>query len=517
MNRNKNWLLFLMLAMAVLALIAFFHICSAYMEAAGGAGALSLPRREPLLAVCMGVSVVILLVCTGLILYVAVKEKKARRDFEHAMLTDPLTGLANREGFQSGARKLIDTARGARYAIVDFDINDFEKFNFIYSHDGGDEVLRQIGRVLREVCGKDELAARIEADHFVCLVRGASFLEIKKNIIYFDKKLQPLKHGVSILLSYGVYMIENYRDPISVMLDRATAAKNVIKGNFEQFIGVYDEELYRKQVEDSAIIGHMAQALRQREFVPYYQPKYDVRTERIVGAEALVRWILPDGTVIMPDRFIGLLEENGLIAKLDWYVFESVCSQLSEMMKDGLEPVPVSTNFSRAHLYDNGFSDRLEEIAARYGVSPELLEIEMTESMFFDNADKLIKMMEAVHEKGFHISIDDFGTGYSSLNMLKDTQFDVLKLDKAFMAQSSTERGRTIIRSILSLAKELNMTTLAEGVSQRGQVEFLRQSGCDIIQGYYFSKPVDANQFADMLKAAGNAVNTGRQPVLTGR
>lgn len=515
MNRNKSWLLYLMLALTMLALIAFFYTFSAYFGSVGGTKDISTLDPDPLLTVCMGVSVVVLLVW-GLILYIIIKERRERRTFEHALLTDPLTGLANREGFQRGVREILDKFQGLSYAIVDFDINDFEKFNSIYGHDQGDDVLRRIGRVLAQVCMKDEVAARIEADHFVCLVRGSSVEETISKTMNFDKQIRPLKPGVSVLLSYGVYLIENYRDPVSVMLDRATAAKHMIKGNYEQFIGVYDRELYQKQVEDSAIIGQMHRALINQEFVPYYQPKYDVKTEEIVGAEALVRWIQPDGNIIMPGRFIQLLEENGLIAKLDWYVYERVCSQLSEILKSGLKPVPISTNFSRAHLYDNDFSGRLEEIAEKYGVPTELLEIEMTETMFFDNADKLIEMMRDIHEKGFLISIDDFGSGYSSLNMLKDTYFDVVKLDKAFMDQSATERGRTIIISILRLAKELSMTTVAEGVSCREQLEFLRSSDCDIIQGYYYSQPVPAKDFMEMLKAEESFGGVAREAVPAG-
>ena len=458
--------------------------------------------------VACGISCAAALCSVGTMTYIRVQRGRTQGALEEVIRTDPLTGLANGEGFNAAARRLLDENRTEGYAVVDFDINYFEKFNSAYGHEAGDGVLRHISEVLKENCGKNELCARIEADHFVCLIAGGSLGEIVGRVQRFDTKIRPLKHGVTVLLSYGVYWIEDRGDPVSVLRDRATAAKRTVKGNYEQFIGVYDRKPHQRQVEDSALVGRMEEALAKGEFVAYYQPKYDTYTEEIVGAEALVRWVRPEGEITPPDRFIRLFEEQGLITKLDWYMFERVCAQLRSLRESGTEAVPVSVNFSRAHLYDEGFAEGLEEIAQRYGVPPEQLEIEMTESMFFDNPGELYRMMHDLHEKGFRISIDDFGSGYSSLNMLKDSSFDIVKLDKAFMDQSASERGRIIIRGILKLTHELQMKTVAEGVSSAEQVAFLRESGCDMIQGYYYAKPMEAGAFISMLPQAkaGQAV-----------
>lgn len=240
----------------------------------------------------------------------------------------------------------------------------------------------------------------------------------------------------------------------------------------------------------------MEESLRRGEFIPYYQPKYGACSERIVGAEALVRWIREDGTYMPPDRFIGLFEQNGLITKLDMYMFERVCKKLAAMEN----PVPVSVNFSRAHMYDADFPEKLLTIVQRYDLKYSLLEVKLTETAFFDRRDALIRNMDRLREIGFLVSIDDFGSGYSSLNLLKDVRFDTIKLDKEFL--SDTEeigRERMVVKSVLALAEALEVHTVAEGVETREQLDFLRENGCDTIQGYYFSRPLPEAEFDQLL------------------
>lgn len=240
------------------------------------------------------------------------------------------------------------------------------------------------------------------------------------------------------------------------------------------------------------MVSQMEESLRLGQFVPYYQPKYDARTERIVGAEALARWVRPGGSMISLDRFVPLFERNGLIRKLDLYMFERVCQKLSAME----HPVRISVNFSRIHLYDNDLTQKLTQIADRYHVHRALLEIELTETAFFDQRDVLIRNMNQLRESGFLVSIDDFGSGYSSLNLLKDVCFDIIKIDKEFLNETTqSERGRKVVQSIFLLADSLHVRTVAEGVETAEQLSFLRENGCDIIQGYYFSRPVPETDF----------------------
>lgn len=485
MATKRRWLLRLLIAISAVDLAAIIVIGFTY------------PENERIL---MLVAALAMASCIGAMVHITVRTRRTEETFQQTMYMDALTGLVNGEGFNVRARHLLERADRGEYAIIDFDINFFERFNSLYGHEAGDELLKHIAQVLKAKSGKDKLFARIEADHFVCLTRCANETEAVALVQKFDREIRPLKSGLSVLISYGIYRIEDNSEHVSVLRDRAIAAKRTVKGSYEQYIGIYDKQLHRRQMEDSELVGQMDKALKDGEFVPYFQPKYDTYTERIVGAEALVRWNRRVGEVTPPDRFIRLFEEKGLITKLDWYMFEMVCRQLAMLSEMEIEPVPISVNFSRAHLYEANFVKKLQEISDYYGISPELLEIEMTESMFFDDPAELYRMVAELHDVGFKISIDDFGSGYSSLNMLKDDCFDIIKLDKAFMDQSTSKWGRIIIRGILRLAHELGMETLAEGVTNREQLEFLKDSGCDLIQGYYFSKPVNADSFVQMLE-----------------
>ncbi len=449
---------------------------------------------------------VVALCAVLLIVIMAAKEKQRIQELKQlqaaelvSFRTDPVTGLYNVSGFTYAVTKALHTLPEEHFcALIDFGILNFNQYNVSFGSPAGNAVLRGAAQVLLEHCQGHQPCARLSGDRFAFLMTDCNNqAELLKQIALLDEKLHKPDGTHRLLLSYGVYIVTDRSQSLEEMCNCAVAAR--LTANLDDSnVSVYEPVIHQQQIDDSQMLEDMEEGLRLGQFIPYYQPKYDTHTERIIGAEALVRWILPNNEVRLPNRFIPLFEQNGLITKLDLYLFEKICQKLSKMSK----PVPISTNFSRAHLYDSDFPHKINTIAEKYGVPHHLLEIELTETAFFDRPDALIKMINRLREMGFLLSIDDFGSGYSSLNLLKDVCFDVIKLDKQFLSETAeTERGMIVIKSVLALASSLDVHTVAEGVETRQQFEFLRDNGCDYIQGYYFCRPVLEEEFDKLINA----------------
>ncbi len=412
-------------------------------------------------------------------------------------------------GFIHEVEEALDFLPADRFcAMLDFGILNFNQYNVSFGSPAGDAVLRRAAQTLLAHCRIKQPCARLSGDRFACFIFDCvDMQELLERIAALDEKLHAPEGTRQLQMTYGVYIIDDRTLPAETLCDRAVAARLELTG-MERKIGIYNHSVHQKQIEDAQLVECMEESLRRGEFTPYYQPKYNACTQRIVGAEALVRWLRPDGTVIPPDRFIQLFEQTGMIIKLDLYMFESVCKKLAAMD----EPSPVAVNFSRAHMYDASFPDKLMELANKHGVAPRLLEIELAETAFIDQRDALMRNLIRLRELGFVVSIDDFGSGYSSLNLLKDVRFDVIKLDKEFLAdKAEIGRSRIVIESILTLARALHVHTVAEGVETQEQLDFLRESGCDTIQGYYFSRPVPEAEFDRLLQEQHAAEREDRQ------
>ena len=414
-----------------------------------------------------------------------------------SLLTDKLTGIFNEMGFEStAAKRLEEYCQSCFYAIVDMDINLFSNFNALYGFDKGNLVLKELAVILADACGAKDACARVSADHFVCLLSGKNLDDIVNKVQTIEKEFHDIQENKGIRLSYGIYAIDDYFQSVSSMRDKAMAAKRTIKGDFQNCISIYDSSILKRSLEETEMINVMEQSMAQGEFVAYYQPKFDTYTEKMVGAEALVRWLRPGGEVKPPDRYMKLFENNGLITKLDWYIYEQVCKKLRCIIDKGERVVPISVNFSRVHFYSDNFVEQILDITDRYGLEHSLLEIEVTETVFWDDEKTLVDTINELHKSGFLVSIDDFGSGFSSLNMLKDVNFDIIKIDRGFLSQTSTtERSRVVVGAVLALAKRLGLQTVAEGVETAEQLEFLRKNGCNVIQGYYFSMPISEAEF----------------------
>lgn len=416
-----------------------------------------------------------------------------------AVTVDSLTGLLNKSGFEAEARRILDSALPeSRCAIVNFEVVAFRAYNYLYSFEAGNELIKDIADIARESIGEGGVAARLYADHFVMLVMGADEEEIYDCLRNGVKELK--RTGIRISLCGGIYLVSDRQVPVHSMIDRAIVAKDAVKYKFGSGVAIYDDSMLSYQMEDADLLGSMLQTDSPGKFVAYYQPKYGVGTETIKGAEALVRWMKPNGEIISPGHFIELFEKTGFIRKLDFQIFEETCKMLGEALAAGSPVVPVSVNFSRVHMYDQHFPKKVHDIAEKYNVDPKFLEIELTESAFFMKAEDIILVVDRLHEYGFSVAIDDFGSGFSSLNMLKDISVDVLKIDMKFL-EGFEHGGKvgTVVTSVIRMAKWLGIPVVAEGVETKEQVDFLRTLGCDMIQGYYYSKPLSQREYEALL------------------
>ena len=309
-------------------------------------------------------------------------------------------------------------------------------------------------------------------------------------------RLGENKYNLSI--NMGVYKVKEEDKDISEIMDKAIIAHSVSKGDVFDKYHIYDDEMEREMELESKIEQNMSSAIENEEFEVYYQPKFFIESEKIYGAEALVRW-KHDGKIIPPDKFIPIFEKNKFILKLDLYILDKVCKDIKEWKEKYDKEIVVSVNVSRQHFMDEHFLEKYLMVTAKHCINTNNIDLEITESATIEEGIDIIEIMNKMKELGFLISIDDFGTGYSSLSSLQDMPADILKIDKSFVDKiGKTEKN--IVDYIINIAKELKLTTIAEGVETQKQREYLLEKGCDIIQGYYYSKPLPKEEFEKYLK-----------------
>lgn len=417
---------------------------------------------------------------------------------------DPLTKGPNRSKFDLDAGGAILEGAPGDYVLVSMDIRKFKLINDLFGIEMGDKTLRHVYEVLERHLEDGEFATRTAADNFCLLLRNADKLKIVNRLGLMAQEINRFNEGMErkyfLSLVFGICPVLDTNLPLTQLLDRANVALKSIKdtGDSRLFACQFYSDLDRLELmREKDMENRMQDALNDGEFVIYLQPKLSLKSDAIAGAEALVRWQDPERGLIPPNEFIPFFEKNRFIIDLDLYVFEQVCILLRKWLDAGLTPVPISVNMSRAHLAHSNFLDAYEAICAENEVPPELLEIELTETLVFTNPEVLFQVIDQIHRRGFRCSMDDFGSGYSSLNLLKDLQMDTLKLDRAFFTSQEADnpRERDVVTSVIDLAEKLSMTTVAEGVESQKQVDFLKQSSCDMVQGYVFSKPVPIPDF----------------------
>ncbi len=414
---------------------------------------------------------------------------------------DDVTGGKNKKEFVRVASMLLKGE--GEFVVVYANIDRFKLINDAYGDDVGDEVLRKVHQVIdEELLRWDEVSGRIMADNFGMLMRFHSMKKLEHRLSRINNQLAGIldKDGQSygIKMYFGVYPVRDKVADVSAMLEGANLALKKVSNSAQHLVhmGVYEEKERKLLSREKELEMKMERALRNGEFVPFLQPKYELANETIGGAEALVRWIDPEEGMIFPNEFIPLFEKNGFVVELDLYMFEQVCKLVEEWNAKGYRKIPVSVNMSRGHFSVPGFFDRYREILERYNVPENSIEIELTESLFYNEMSMLKELINKIHEAGMLCSIDDFGSGYSSLNMLKNVKVDALKLDRVFFKEAEDDqRGKDIVNSVIHLAQSLNLRTISEGVEIRSQVDYLKEMDCDYIQGYVFAKPMPVKEF----------------------
>ncbi len=435
------------------------------------------------------------------------RDRKEAKVLSH---TDPVTGGGNWDWFEAASKETLRRSGDQKYAMVLFDIDEFRVFNDQFGHAEGDRAMRSVWNVVRESLDEAEPFARAAADHFNILMKYRDAAGIERRLKYIAERIQrdflSSVYNYSVKLSFGVYCITDKTAGISQMSDRSNLARKMIKGNRECMVGFYDQAAHDRIIQEKNIENAMAGALENGEFKVYFQPKYSISSQKIVGAEALVRWRHRELGTVPPSVFIPIFEKNGFVENIDIFVFEKTCEKLHEWIEQGVEPVPISVNVSRLNLHNPEFAKRARDIAQKYDVPCRLIELELTESTVIDfkNTGKLIGIMNDLKAGGFTIAMDDFGSGYSSLNMLRWLPVDVLKLDREFFGtDTGTRRGEMVISDMVSMAKHLDIVVVAEGVETAEQVQFLSTTGCDIVQGYYFARPMPIECFEKLRASAG--------------
>ena len=413
---------------------------------------------------------------------------------------DPASGGKNMQYFYDRARLILKRKRNKypEYAILDARMQKYDSYCTCYGVERGMELIEILYNELSKSVNKYEVLAHSEKADFALLLGYTDKEELYNRIISITNGLKCASGDDNSKFNVGIYEVDDGNIDTECMYNFAGVALNSITESEDGSICTYntkmrDEELWVNMVEND-----MKHAMENGEFQVYLQPKYSTKEEKLSGAEALVRWIHPTRGFISPGRFVPIFEKNGFVLNLDDFMISEVAKQQAKWMSEGKELFPISVNVSRAHFTRADLAEHICGIVDKYGVPHDKIELELTESAFFDDKEVLIKTVKKLKEYGFEISMDDFGAGYSSLNSLKEMPLDVLKLDAEFFRGEDDEnRGEVIVGEAITLAKKLNMRIVAEGIETREQVDSLARMDCDLIQGYYFAKPMPISEFEE--------------------
>lgn len=408
---------------------------------------------------------------------------------------DRLTGLYTKEFFYQKVRECLDANPDREYTILCTNYENFKWYNDTFGRESGDRLLIEGADLLRKRVGDEAIICRYSADRFLCFQDSETERMGRKCFIEGRvHNRSELKENLTVKL--GIYEISDRSIPVEQMCDRALLVVDSVKGMYNKYIAVYNEELREKLLREKKITDVMATALEEGQFIVYLQPKYSLNDNRIIGAEALVRWIHPEWGFMSPGEFIPLFEKNDFISYLDKFVWETVCARLQNWKEKGYHVLPVSVNVSRADIFKLDLVDVFNGLIRKYDIDSDYLHLEITESAYTDHSEQIIGTVEKLRKLGFTIEMDDFGSGYSSLNMLSQMSLDILKLDMKFIQNEMMKPvEQSILNDIISMAHRLNLKVVAEGIETEEQAERLRTLDCDYAQGYYFAKPMPIEEF----------------------
>ena len=409
---------------------------------------------------------------------------------------DSLTGLLNRDQFYDDVHDMVTQHHDTTFYLVCSNIKDFKFINEIFGMEKGNQVLIKQAKLMASNSSERTICARLMNDRFaLCLPREFDEKRVADSI----KELQREFTGNSFHLHMymGVYEIRDRDEDVSIMVDKANIAADTIKNNYDCFVAYYDEHLLEISIEQRRLLGEFEPALQKDEFVMYLQPQVN-RNGVARGAEALVRWAHPSRGIMTPYAFIDILENAGLIYKLDLYIWEKAAQKLAEWKEKGYGSYHISVNISTKDFYIIDIYETFTGLINKYGIAASNLHLEITEKTLMTDFEKNMNIIHKLQDAGFRMEIDDFGSGYSSLNMLKDISADVLKIDMGFLRKSENEvKGQDILESIITLAGKIGMDVITEGVETKKQLDMLTMMGCHEFQGYYFSKPVPVSEFEE--------------------
>lgn len=422
----------------------------------------------------------------------------AKRNIYKILFFDMETGGFNAPHFYKKVKKLYKRIkRGvSQYAIVNIRLEKYRSLIACYGKAAIETLIDMLYKIISESAGKKEAFAHMESGDFAMMLEFASEQELNERLKLLMERLESAGNGSRLYFNMGVCKVMDYKGDPEEVYNQAYIARASINDENADSINWFSEKLREQQIWERKVENDMQGALERHEFQMYLQPKYTTNGEKVGGAEALVRWIHPTEGFVPPGRFIPIFEKNGFILQLDDYMINEVARYQAKWISEGKKVVPISVNVSRAHFLNDNLAEHIRNIIDSYCVPHDCIELELTESAFFDDKNALIATVKKMQEFGFVVSMDDFGAGYSSLNSLKELPLDVIKLDAEFFrGEGNDERGKLIVTETIDLAKRLGMHIVAEGIETRDQVDFLKERECDLIQGYYFAKPMPTDEF----------------------
>lgn len=436
--------------------------------------------------------------------FMQLEKQRQAEEAEYKSKFDRLTGMMNLTYFTAACEQHVNAYPNQKFALLYTDFTNFKYFNEAYGYSEGNNILKEYAAFLKD--GQAVFQCRITADSFVSFYetedaewlrqhfteRGEQFCEVAHH--HYDR----CKLGIA----GGITMLDRELDSISLNIDNANMARKSVKKDSTVQIEIYTADLREEQQKQMEIVSHMTEALENREFKVFLQPKMDMFTDKVIGAEALVRWFKPDGTMVSPGEFIPIFEENGFVTHLDFEMLRQVLDMQEKRLTEGKPIVKISVNFSRKHQENQSYLERLDELMAQYEVPAKSLEIEITESVFMQDLAPLIESICQLKKRGFSVSIDDFGAGYSSLNVLSRVKADIVKLDRQFLLDVEMEKDNftsEFLQLLIDMIKKMGFRVLAEGVETEEQVKLLKNAGCRFAQGYYYARPMPIEDFLDFL------------------
>lgn len=460
----------------------------------------------------------VIIVCITFVLLIfiiifLIRHFRNRSRMREVFYMDEVTGDHNWLWFLSNAEAEL-TKRGngnKEYAILDIVFVNYRNFCVCHSVKEGEQMLCKVNKVIKHQLNKNELCVHHSAAHFAAMMMYSDRNNFEERIKKMILELENINEDHKFNFWVGVDRIGASTDgsgklsrrrsvDIEKEYNNAGAARATITGS-DSAVAFFDDKMVEEQMWLDWVNENQEKAIENEEFLVYYQPKYDPKSGKMSGAEALIRWNSPVKGMVSPGKFIPIFETNGFITKIDHYMLTHVVRDQRTWLDAGRKCVPVSVNVSRAHFIEEDLAEQIRDIVDEAGTPHDLIEIELTESAFFDDKNALITTIKKLKDYGFAVSMDDFGSGYSSLNSLKEMPLDVLKLDADFFRNDDGERGRIVVSEAINLAKKLSMRTVAEGVEEKDQVDFLAEEGCDLIQGFYFAKPMPKEEYEKKLRS----------------